>query len=236
MVKAWSERIDPVVAWLKWPSAALAALASPLLAWALARLLWRCLIGPWLLLPFVSGGLLFFIVWRRWLGKSRWGKALITLEHEMTHALFAWLTLHPVLSMWASGDEVGHVRFRGQPNWLIAVAPYFFPTAALLMFLIAFLMPFQGLPWRSFLLGVALSYHIISTYRETHRDQSDLRYLGTLFCWLFLPAANLAVLGFLLAYAHGGADGIHQWCVDAWEPVAIANERFQLFNSYGKLD
>jgi hypothetical protein len=118
----------------------------------------------------------------------------------------------------------GQVRFTGEGNWLIVAAPYFFPTAAVLLFLLAYLLPFPGLPWQSFLLGVALGYHIVSTYRETHKDQTDIQHLGILFCWLFLPAANLAVIGALTAFAHGGSAGLSLWLSDTFAAVTALIE------------
>jgi hypothetical protein len=85
--------------------------------------------------------------------------------------------------------------------------------------LLAYLLPFPGLPWQSFLLGFALGYHIVSTIRETHSDQTDIRDLGALFCWLFLPAANLAVVGLLISFAYDGSEGTSLWFQSLWDPV-----------------
>ncbi|MFK7736063.1 MAG: M50 family metallopeptidase [Pirellulaceae bacterium] len=214
-----ASRIDAIVRPIKWPAAGLAMLATPLLFWALLKLGVRVLYSPVGLVPFAFGCAMFVVLWRRLIGKSRFGRFLITLEHELTHALFAVLTFHRIVGFRASLGRGGEVRFTGKGNWLITVAPYFFPTLSLLLFLIAFLMPFAGLPWSSFMLGVSLGYHVVSTYRETHRDQSDIKELGNLFCWLFLPAANLAVVGALISFAHGDSDGISLWFGDILEPI-----------------
>ncbi len=216
---SWSNRIDSCVQALKWPAAGVAAVITPLLLWSLLKLVPRIVVSPWSLLPFAAGCILWGLLWRRWLGNSRFGKFLVTLEHESTHAMFAMLTLHRIVGFRASLGRGGEVRFLGRGNWLITVAPYFFPTAALLLFLLAYVMPFPLLPWQSFLLGVALSYHVLSTLRETHRDQTDIQQLGTTFCWLFLPAANLAVVGLLISFAHAGSEGLSAWTADVWQPV-----------------
>ncbi|MCA9131528.1 MAG: M50 family metallopeptidase [Planctomycetales bacterium] len=217
----WHARIDRLINLLKWPAAALAVAGTPLLAWALLKLSLRIVLAPsWSLLFFVLGVAAFILLWRRWLGRSRFGGFLITLEHESTHALFALLTGHRIIGFRASLGRGGEVHFAGRGNWLIAAAPYFFPTAALLLFLVAYLLPFPGLPWQSFLLGVALGYHIVSTYRETHRDQTDLQLLGMTFCWLFLPAANLAVVGLLVSFAHTSSQGLSVWLGDITQPLA----------------
>lgn len=215
----WTSRIDRLVQYLKWPSALAAALVTPLLAWSLILLLVRILGNPFGLVPYAAGALLFVLAWRRWMADKRLGRFIITLEHEATHALFALLTLHKVVGFRATMGEGGEVRYKGNGNWLITVAPYFFPTAALLLFFVAYLAPFPGLPWQSFLLGVALGYHIVSTIRETHRDQTDIHELGWTFCWLFLPAANLAVVGLLTSFAYDGSEGMTQWISSLTEPL-----------------
>ncbi len=217
---SWTMWGDRLINRLKWPTAFFAALATPLLAWSMLRLLLRVALEPLSLLPFLVGGALFVVLWRRWLGRSRFGRFAITLEHESTHAMFALLTGHRIVGFQATHGNGGEVRFTGSGNWLIVAAPYFFPTAALLLALIAFLLPFPGLPWQGFLLGIALGYHLVSTYRETHKDQTDLQHLGLTFCWLFLPAANLIVIGFLISFAHSGSEGISQWVSDTFAPTA----------------
>ncbi|MEZ6134289.1 MAG: M50 family metallopeptidase [Pirellulaceae bacterium] len=209
--RSWPDRIDGFVNFFKWPFAVFAIAITPLLVWSLLRLLGRVITSPLNLLPFVLGLVVFIFLWRRWLGKSRYGRFLITLEHESTHALFAMLSLHRIVGFRASFGRGGEVRFTGRGNWLISVAPYFFPTLALLLFLVAYILPFPGLPWQSLLLGAALGYHVVSTIRETHRDQTDIKQLGTLFCWLFLPAANLAVVGLLVSFSHAGSEGTSLW-------------------------
>ena len=64
-----------------------------------------------------------------------------------------------------------------------------------------------------------MAYHLISTRREVHRDQTDLRLLGPAFCWMFLPAANMAVIGLLVSFAHLGGDGPAVWWAGLREPI-----------------
>lgn len=216
-------QLDRAVGWLKWPSAVLAILITPLIAWALARLAFQIIKNPtFSLLPFLCGAAGFWMIWSRWLGNSRIGSFLVTLEHELTHALFALLTLHRIVGFRASLRTGGHVRFAGKGNWLIVSAPYFFPSAAIVLFTLAYFLPFASLPWQSLLLGVALTYHLVSTWRETHRDQYDLRLLGKTFCWMFLPAANLAAIGLLVSFAHLGTDGIRDWLLGIRQPLDLA--------------
>lgn len=218
----WPDRIDRLLGALKWPAAYASLLLVPLLAWSLFLLALRLVFDPLPLVPFAAGTVAWIVLWRRYLGRSRFGRFLITLEHESTHALFALLCLHRIVGFRASVGRGGEVRYTGRGNWLITAAPYFFPTAALLLFVVAYLLPFPGLPWHGFLLGVALGYHIVSTWRETHRDQTDIHELGLTFCWMFLPAANLAVVGLLVAYAHDWDNGISNWLSDVVSPASDA--------------
>ena len=214
----WAARIDRMIDWTKWPVAVASVCLLPFFAWGLLRLIGHALTDPLGLMPLLLGVMGFFFLWRRWLDHSRLGRWVITLEHELTHALFAWATGHRIVAIRASLGR-GEVRFVGKGNWLITLAPYFFPTAALALLLLAYLMPISILPWRGFFLGVALGFHLISTYRETHRDQNDLKSVGRRFCWMFLPTANLAVLGLLLAWAHGGSADVKIWFEHVRSPV-----------------
>ena len=233
---SWMNRADSIVQVFKWPAAISAALVTPLLAWSLLLLAWRVVQAPLPLVPFVGGLAVFVLLWKRWLGNSGIVKFLIVLEHESIHALFAFLTFHPVVGFRASIRRGGEVKYLGRGNWLITASPYFFPLAALLLFLMAYVLPFPALPWQSFLLGVALGYHVATTYRQTHRDQSDIQNLGTLFCVLFLPAANLAVVGLLVSFAHDGSDGLGVWIQDLGAPVAALWDYLTLDPSASAID
>ena len=222
----WAARIDQAIEWMKWPVAFVALCGLPLFAWGLLRLIGHVLVHPMGVLPLAIGAFGFILLWRRWLDNSRFGQWLITLEHELTHAIFAWLTGHRIVGFRATLGRGGEVRFVGRGNWLITLAPYFFPTAALALLLLAYLMPISFLPWRGFFLGIALGFHIVSTYRETHRDQSDLKSVGSKFCWMFLPTANLAVLGLLIAWAHGGSANLQVWLHHVRAPVTALRARW----------
>lgn len=191
--------LDAALALAKWPIALFALAVTVPLGYAWVRLAGRLLFSYWTLLGLIGGIALYWFGWRplsKRIGVSRW---FLAVEHELTHALFALLTFHRIHAIHASWDGQGRVEFDGRGNWLIAISPYFFPTAPLLLlFLVAFF-PTPFLPMSAAALGFALTYHIRSTWAETHSRQSDLRRTGLLFSCLFLPAANLLSLGFLLS-------------------------------------
>jgi len=193
--------LDRLLGLLKWPVAIAALILAPGLIYALSFVVRGIARAPGTCVPFLLGAAAYSLVWflldRRRLGF--W----TTLEHEFTHALFAWATFHRVVGFRASLRGGGHIRYLGRGNWLIAIAPYFFPTLSLLAIAALTWAPGHHLVLGGAILGVTLAYHVLSTWSETHRHQTDLRETGFLFCIPFLIAANAFVLGLLLAYACG---------------------------------
>jgi hypothetical protein len=158
-------------------------------------------------LIFLLGVLTFTIVWFFYL--VRRGNLWSTLEHELTHALFATLFLKRIHSISASRKRGGVIAIEGG-NFVIALSPYFFPLAAVLVLILKFLVPIQLKIYFIFLLGVAYQFHLINLFREFHVGQSDIRAAGYLFSTLFITFCNLVFLGLILA-------GIS----DEWQPLFI---------------
>lgn len=196
--------IDRVINLLKWPVAILSLIALPGSALAMWDLLWQIVFAPGPLGPFLVGVILYAAAWYSMFRRPIFGTFLSTLEHELTHALFALLTLHPVTTVKATWRHGGHMMFRGEGNWLITISPYFFPTASLALVGLAALLPEPLRVWTDGLLGASMAYHVTSTLRETHGGQSDLAKVGLLFAVLFLPTANILSVGAVLSFAWGG--------------------------------
>ena len=202
------DRIDRFVNWLKWPvgMAALVLLVPSVLA--CFELVAACIGNPETILAFVGGAGLYLLVWlwtiRRWRTTF-----LSTCEHEFTHALFAILTLHRVTDFKATWKSGWHVRILGEGNWLITIAPYFFPTVCFVLIPVFRLLTFIPTSFADAIVGATFTYHITSTMRETHSGQTDLQLVGYLFSVMFLPTAGLISHGTVLAFAWGGLNGIH---------------------------
>jgi hypothetical protein len=192
--------IDRLLAWLKWPVAIASLVVLPGLVYALFIVIRGVVAHPGNCVPFLVGAgayAAFFVA----LARRRVGFFTI-VEHELTHALFAWGTFHRVVGFSAMRGG-GHIRYVGRGNWLIAIAPYFFPTLTLLVIVVLSWLPPRHLAAGAVVLGIAFAHHVLSTWSETHRHQTDLREVGWLWSWLFLPAINAFVLGLVLAYAAG---------------------------------
>lgn len=130
--------------------------------------------------------------------------------HEMTHAFFAFLTLHKVKSLRVNPDnDGGAMSFEGPVNWLIIIAPYFFPLFGMcVMFGISiYTHYFPSNFIINLIMGFFIGYHIDAVTSQIHDKQTDLPKVSYKFCWLFLPGANLWSIGSMAAFNSRGWDG-----------------------------
>ena len=147
----------------------------------------------------------------------REGSFWSTLEHEATHILFALLTFSQVRELAASSGQGGYMKHRGGDNWLVTIAPYFFPTLSAPVILVTLLLEGSEVDVANAVLGVTVAYHITSTYRETHRAQTDLQKVGIRFAWCFLPSANIFSFGLILGMARDKLDGLRGYATSVWD-------------------
>ena len=214
MVYALNRAVNGALAAVKWPVAIVAIALLPTTAAASWALVVRCAAAPAPLVPFLGGFVAYLATWWWILRRPGWGSLVPTFEHELTHAVFAWLTLHWVTGLRATWRKGGHVEYRGKGNWLITIGPYWFPTASAAICLALLWVPPEHLVWTNALLGATVSYHVTSTYLETHRGQPDLKNAGWVFSGLFLPAANVFAYGAVLAFAFGGSAEVEAYAGD----------------------
>jgi hypothetical protein len=196
--------INALVNALKWPIAAAALLFLPGALTSMRPALDMLIEVPEHALPFILGFAGYVVGWWLLFRKRSWGSAFSTLEHELTHALFAVLTFHRVKSIRTTWRQGGVMQFEGGGNWLITIAPYFVPTLSLVVMAVMFFLDDGGPHWLHIGLGATVSYHATSTWIETHREQTDLQEVGFLFAFLFLPAANVLSYGLIMAVVVGG--------------------------------
>lgn len=139
------------------------------------------------------------------------GSFLTITEHELTHMLFAVLTLHKPRALDVNQGVGGSFSFEGEGNWLIALAPYFFPTFTffLMIGVSVYQAIYHTLPdFYLILFGIFIGYHFIVTLFEIHPEQTDFVVAGPIFTICFLPGINLLIYGMLFAYLLKGWEGI----------------------------
>ena len=203
------DTLNTLLFYLKWPVAVTAVCAFPGAATAVISLVTQFVVAPAPAWAFLLGMAIYLALWWRFVRHSRI-TFLLVLEHEFTHALFAWLTFHNVTGLRATWRGGGHMEFRGAGNWLITISPYFFPTISALL-LLGFWMFSDGGPFCDFMLGISLAYHITSTIRETDPRQTDLQKVGYPFSLLFLPTANLLMIGAIMSFTYGAGPALNSF-------------------------
>jgi len=119
------------------------------------------------------------------------------IGHELSHALFAWMQGVKVLSfkIHAGGGQIEVER----TNWLITLAPYFFPIYSLII-LLAYLVvtevaEIEGLTrfWM-LMLGISWAFHITFTGQMLTMRQSDIEREGWFFAGTVIILFNLLVV------------------------------------------
>jgi hypothetical protein len=130
------------------------------------------------------------------LPKPMW---IYVLGHELTHAVWAWLFGGEVKRMKVT-SKGGHVIVT-KTNFVIALAPYFFPLYAALVvavFVTGHLIwgwnPFRV--WFHLLLGAAYAFHVTLTLYILQSRQTDITEHGYLFSAAVIFLGNAAVLLF----------------------------------------
>lgn len=117
--------------------------------------------------------------------------------HELTHALWTWCFGGRVKRFKASAKG-GQVVI-SKSNFLIVLAPYFFPLYAVLVVLTFSIghLVFgwdRLLVWFHLLIGAAYSFHITLTWHILQTRQSDITSQGYLFSGVIIFLGNIAVL------------------------------------------
>ena len=221
-----SRWLDLLLGLFKWPVAILAFVSLPALVHALEYLR----LDNLRFFAFLGGAFVYLAL--KILAAARSNISMQILAHELTHTFFALLTFHKVVHIHLNMDESGgsmgffalltfhkvvHIHlnmdesggsmgFRGKGNWLITIAPYFFPL--FLFFLMLFATFFaEKIPDSLIVNGVFgyfFAYHVESILVQIHGEQPDFKEVGFPFCWLFLPGANLFMCTAVLAFNNGG--------------------------------
>jgi len=129
---------------------------------------------------------------------------LYVLGHEITHALWACAMGGRILHLQA--NRRGGRVVTDRANFLVALAPYFFPIYSMMVLVpLGLVSPGDEavLARRAllFLLGLTWSFHATFSLWMIGRRQSDILAHGTLFSLAFIALANVVVLSLFLILA-----------------------------------
>jgi hypothetical protein len=137
--------------------------------------------------------------------------------HELTHAVWTWIFGGRV-KRFKAASHGGHV-VTTKNNFVIALAPYFFPLYAVLLVAVFFMGDLfwqwrRGyLTWFHLLLGAAYAFHVTLTWEILKTRQTDITSQGRLFSAviIFLGNAMVLVIAIPLLTGHGLLPALHQW-------------------------
>lgn len=228
MVLQISKIFDTSLALLKWPTALAAVVVLPGTIQALWQLLGKITNAPAPLYPFFVGFIGYFLAWKFFFKHRFTGSFLSTLEHELTHAVIAIATFHPVTGISSTWKDGGEMTYSGKGNWLITIAPYFLPTISVVLAISTVLMPEFLKLYMGYALGATIAYHMTSTWRETHSGQTDLQKVGFGFTLIFLPAANLVSYGIMIEFCLAGTSGVRAFLTRTIENSQYLTQGFGL--------
>jgi hypothetical protein len=143
--------------------------------------------------PMLAGAICWVVIYLL-LPKPMW---IYVFGHELTHALWTWL-LGGSVKRFKATSSGGHVVI-SKTNFVIALAPYFFPLYAAVVvaaFAIGNLIwNWHGyLPWFHLALGTAYAFHVTLTAHVLKTQQSDITGQGYLFSAVVIFLGNVSVL------------------------------------------
>ncbi len=193
--------MDKFINLLKWPVALWALWSIPAFFQSLEYFNFKNL-------KFIAllGGFFMFFVARTSMDSSV-KTSMQIIAHELAHSFFAVLTFHKIKNIRiAEDDSGGSMSFEGEGNWLIIIAPYFFPLFCFFFMIgVGIYMKFAPLNWIvSAVFGYFIGYHVDTVASQIHEKQTDLPKVSYLFCAMFLPGANFWAIGSMLAFNSQG--------------------------------
>jgi hypothetical protein len=182
----------------KWIKFIIAVLLLPVCAGA-ARALWLVLRAGYgadtVWVPLLAGATCWLVIFSL-LPKPMW---LYVFGHELTHVLWTWFFGGQVKKMKVT-SKGGHVII-SKTNFIIALAPYFFPLYV--VFIIGvfalgnLIWNWHGhLVWFHLLIGAAYAFHVTLTFQVLQTQQSDITSQGYLFSAVVIFLGNVCVLLF----------------------------------------
>ena len=122
--------------------------------------------------------------------------------HELTHAAAAWMSGARV-SKFKVSKKGGSVAV-SKTNVFVALAPYFVPLYALLVFTVyAAVNRFYPLDiywrWTLWLIGAAVGFHVALTVYALKQKQPDLKMAGTFLSGVLIYLGNMVLMSVFLA-------------------------------------
>ncbi len=142
---------------------------------------------------FLSGAACWVVIYVL-LPKPMW---VYVFGHELTHAVWVW-AMGGQVKRFKAGAKGGHVVVT-KNNFIIALAPYFFPLYTVLVILVFFVVQHfwelkYHLVWFHLVAGASYAFHLTLTWHVLQTRQSDITDQGYLFSAVIIFIGNIVVL------------------------------------------
>ncbi|MBQ8481763.1 MAG: M50 family metallopeptidase [Alphaproteobacteria bacterium] len=209
----FTKSIDFVFKLIKWPVALFLLVSIP----ALLRSYDYFNINSIKVWAFAGGAVLYFAI-MIFAGQNI-SRTMQIISHELTHLMFAYLTFHDAGRVRINPDDSGgEMIVKGGGNWLITLAPYFFPLFSFLyMLLMPWLVIASGEHFMVYaIFGYFFGYYWGTVLSQVHPEQTDIIREGYIFSAIFIVGANLYTTGIILAFNSKLWDGVKEYLNLVW--------------------
>jgi hypothetical protein len=179
------------------------------------------------LVPVLAGGACWLVIYVL-LPRPMW---VYVFGHELTHVIWAWVFEARVKKFHVS-SRGGHVIL-DKVNFLIVLAPYFFPLYALC---VAGVYAFGNwvADWESYrvgfllLLGAAYAFHVTLTVHALKTEQTDITSQGWFFSIVIIWLGNLLILvpGLCLLLGISIEGAFAEWGRATWSVLRMVTGRW----------
>ena len=159
----------------------------------------------------LSGIILYSTIRYTFLGENSWIRTIEVLHHEVIHAVVAILSFCTIEEIKATRTGGGHMKYKGQGNWLITLSPYFLP---LIPITVAFVSIFVASPYSYFAIGLtgfSMGFYYVSLRDDLHMYQTDLKKVGLPFLLIFIVPINIILIYLIVLISTQGMSGFEIW-------------------------
>lgn len=145
------------------------------------------------------------------LGEKSWIRTLEVLHHELIHAAVAIASFCTIEEIKATRSDGGHVKYRGETNWLITLSPYFLPLVPLIFASVTIFIDTAYTYVTIAMTGFSMGFYYMSLRDDLHMHQTDLKKVGLPFILVFIIPANIVLIYLVTLVSINGGDGFAIW-------------------------
>lgn len=196
---------------IKWPIGILVFAMIPAAIMSILDIV-SSISGNWLEFGSLVAGIgLYALIRYAFLGEKSWIRTLEVLHHELIHAAVAIASFCTIEEIKATRSSGGHVRYRGEGNWLITLSPYFLPLIPLIFACISIFIENPYSYVAIAMTGFSMGFYYVSLRDDLHMHQTDLKKVGLPFILVFIIPANIIVIYLVTLVSINGGDGFAIW-------------------------